>query len=392
MRVNHRPPTPYVSLAVLLLIVMAACRPQPPVTPTPTRTPGGPLEASSTPTSTETPPPPTPIPTATPPAFGPYGPDSYPADVNPLTGMPAGDASPLARAPLAVKVANAPLSRPQSGISMADLVFEHYAEGNATLLTAVFYGQAPEIAGPLVRGRLIDLEIPPMFDTLLVASGFGAGVQARMEEARWAERNFSGSFGYGEEPYERRIRREGLAEEYTLFADPAAIRAAADEAGVDAPPDLTPGWLFDGRAPSGGTPAGVVSLDYGAPSYRVDWTYDSITGRYARAIDGEPHVDYLTGDVLTAANVIVVGAMHVETDILEDSYGGLWSVEIQVWGEGPLTVFRDGIRYEGGWTRDDPEQMLQLYDGAGDPLALKPGPSWIEVVPIGFDGLSTATS
>jgi hypothetical protein len=62
-----------------------------------------------------------------------------------------------------------------------------------------------------------------------------------------------------------------------------------------------------------------------------------------------------------------------------------------VWGEGPLTVFRDGMRYEGGWARDDPEQMLQLYDEAGDPLALKPGPSWIEVVPTGFDGLSTAT-
>lgn len=378
-----------VSAPVFALLVglaaLSACQPG----PAPTAGPGPvtPLNPDVQVTVvTFTPAPATPVPTATQAAYGPYGPDSYPADVNPLTGLPVDDPAVLARAPLAIKVSNDPLSRPQSGLSFADLVFEHYAEGGVTRFTAVYYSRAPEIVGSVRSGRLIDLEIPVMYDAVFAASGFSDGVRQRMNQAAWANRNFSGPF-YGE-PVLVRIAREGLALEHTMFAVPEELWKLAAQQGVNQPPVLTPGMAFASQPPAGGTPASRLTFDFSQSLFRVDWDYDPASGRYVRSQAGEPHIDYLTNAPLAVENVVAVGAWHIETDILEDGYNGLWSVEIQIWGEGPLSVFRDGQRFEGKWTRTNPEQMLQFWDMSGNPLYLKPGQTWFEMVPIGFDRLT----
>jgi hypothetical protein len=120
----------------------------------------------------------------------------------------------------------------------------------------------------------------------------------------------------------------------------------------------------------------------------VRWEFDPVSGLYRRWSDGAPHLEELTNQQLAFANVIVVSANHVETDILEDTWaGGHWSLEIQTWGEGPVTIFRDGQRFEGRWHRADPAQMLTFTDLNGNVLALKPGPSFFQMVPLGFDRL-----
>src|SRR5258707_517658 len=65
----------------------------------------------------------------TPQTISQVGPDQYPDNVDPLTGLEVVDATLLNRRPLAVKVSEFPRRvRPQDGLSYADLVFEHYAE------------------------------------------------------------------------------------------------------------------------------------------------------------------------------------------------------------------------------------------------------------------------
>ncbi|MDW8102145.1 MAG: DUF3048 domain-containing protein [Anaerolineae bacterium] len=56
----------------------------------------------------------------------------------PLTGEPVDNPEKINRRPLAVKIANSPEVRPQSGLSFADIVFEHLAEGGLTRFTAIF--------------------------------------------------------------------------------------------------------------------------------------------------------------------------------------------------------------------------------------------------------------
>jgi len=84
----------------------------------------------------------------------------------------------------------------------------------------------------------------------------------------------------------------------------------------------------------------------------------------------------------------VLAANHVETDILEDMVaGGHYSIEIQLWGEGPASIFRDGQRFDGQWRRNGDTEMVSFYDSSGNALPLDVGNSFVQLVPLGFDGL-----
>ncbi|HJW84927.1 MAG TPA: DUF3048 domain-containing protein, partial [Anaerolineae bacterium] len=104
---------------------------------------------------------------------------TFAPDVNPLTGEKAPDPAVLQRRPLAIKVANSnePGVRPQSGVSFADLVYEHEAEGGVTRWTALFLSQSPALVGSNRSCRIIDADLPAMYKALLACSGFSGGTR-----------------------------------------------------------------------------------------------------------------------------------------------------------------------------------------------------------------------
>lgn len=368
-------------IAAVVCFALGGCAPQAAFTPTPTRTPA-PTEPAATPTTAPTN---TVAPTEVVQAQV-VGPTDYPAGVNPLTGLTVTDPTVLQRAPLAIKVSNNVAARPQSGLSYADLVFEHYAEGRETRYTGIFYSQTPERVGSVRSGRLLDLELIPMFDAVLVASGFAEGTLKRLQTKPWSTRNLSGP--YVGAPALVRLDVPNVATEHTLFAMPSEVwnRATADN--LNSTPTLTPGLAFSTTVPAGGTPATHMTFEFGLSTTKVDWQYDAATGKYVRTLADKPDVDALNNQPLAFANVLAIGAMHVFADYVEDGFSGEHSTEIQVWGEGPATLFRDGQRIEGKWTRLDPQQMLQFTDLNGNVLYLKPGSTWFEVLPIGFDKMT----
>ena len=99
-----------------------------------------------------------------------------------------------------------------------------------------------------------------------------------------------------------------------------------------------------------------------------------------------PHTDALNGQQLSAANVIVVYANHVEDKrYLEEDYGTFkaFGLQIQIWNEGPVRLFRDGQEFGGKWVRINRDDMLTYVDPDGKPIPLKPGKNWLEVVNLG---------
>ena len=106
-----------------------------------------------------------------------------------------------------------------------------------------------------------------------------------------------------------------------------------------------------------------------------------------RSVLGEPHRDELTGEQIVARNVVAIYANHLDTDIVEDSTGPriYYSIEIQIWGEGRAIVFRDGQAFEGRWVRPQRSDLIRFVDDVGNPIPLKPGNTWIQVVPFGFE-------
>ncbi len=351
--------------------------------PPPTPPPPAPVvvdEGAAQPTASPAPP----TATAVPIPEGVIGPHNFPDNVNPLTGETVSAPAVLARRPLAVKISNAPaIVRPQSGLNNADLVFEHYAEGGLTRFTAVFYSKDADPIGSIRSGRIVDLEIPKMFDAAFAYSGASGPVRLMFQDSEFFDRIISPDFGHGGF---FRVEDPNKAFEHTLFTSSYNLRAILDQRGQNNPPQFQNGMAFSQEPLFPGEPARQIELGYDG-TY-VTWAYGAGDGRYTRWTDGEMHLDANTGQQLSFKNIIVLGAHHQDTDILEDNVGGgHYSIQIQIWGEGPVSVFRDGVRVDGRWHRADPHDMLTFTDLDGNILPLAPGNSFFQLVPLGFDRL-----
>ncbi|MBN1286547.1 MAG: DUF3048 domain-containing protein [Anaerolineae bacterium] len=317
------------------------------------------------------------------------GPDTYPDNVNPLTGQVVSDPATVNRRPVAVKVSNFPpdLVRPQFGLSLADIVYQHEAEGGTTRLTAIFLGTLPAKVGSMRSARLIDVELPAMYRAFFIYSGSSAGVDMRIKNSAFGQQGralYADAWG---EPFAFRDAERPVP--HNFYADTQQVSYLGDEWEINDKPGLH-GTAFSAAVPAGGTPARVVDVVYKTDYVR--WFYEPGFQRYARYSDGEPHMDALTEKQITAENVVVLYVDHVEDrTIVEDEVGGgHYSIEIQLWGEGPCDLFRDGQRFDCRWSRADDFSMLSFTDAAGELLPLKPGKTWYQVVRPGFTGLTVS--
>ena len=330
---------------------------------------------------------PTSPPTPTPESW--VGPYTYPDGINPLTGLPMEDPTRLALRPVAVKISNAPaIVRPQDGIGLADVVFEHLAEGGLTRFTAVFLSELPRRVGSVRSARLIDVEIPEMFESYLMYAGSSGGVRERIEASEFAERAFYG-VETGPPSY---YRDTTIPVPHNLFADVVAVHDLAAQRGVNSPP--APGYsalAFAPEPPFPGEPATRIDLRY--PASGVYWQYDSETGRYLRWSDGQPHYDRTLNAQVSAANVVVLYVHHVEDPtIVESEFQGSqsFSIQIQFWHAGDALVFRDGQVYRARWERPIERyyDMFVLRDETGEIMRLKPGVTFFHFVPLEFEALT----
>lgn len=378
-------------IMMLLLAGLAACRAEPPASPTATATvpptPTVPAEtASPTPNQAATE-------DATPTPAGIYGPTGFPPDVNPLTGLPVDDPVTFDRRPLLIKVSNESQDvRPWSGLAFADHVWMYQMEGFAqTRFTAVIYSQMPERVGSVRSTRLIDIEhLVDMYGGILVTSGGStnrhAGGPPRIHEllraAPWTNRVVNADFGFGA-PYLVRIPdipRPGVASWHTLFAVPAEIWRWAEEQGLNERQPLE-GLAFDPSPPPGGQPTTQASVDYPGYGPKQTWTYNAASGRWESATNDVPDGDTLLppGEPLAFDNVVVLYAPHYEADFIEDEPSQLYSVGVELTGEGKAVLLRDGQRYEVTWRRADRASMIQFFNAGGQMIPFKPGTTWFNV-------------
>jgi len=360
------------ALVLTLLTLLGCSSPNPPPPdPTPTKVP----------LPTFTPPPPRPTetraPTRTPGATATSGPTptpTLPANLNPLTGLLVNDPALLKRRPILVRIGNDEPIRPQSGLAAADLVYEDIMDGWwVTRLTAVYLSQDPEVVGPVRSARLVNLELVPQFDGALAHSGASDPIRWLISQASFVDLD---EF-FHPEPYWYIKNADWRGR---LFTGLPKLREYLRSKGLEKPVNLR-GFHFSAlNAPAPkGKPATEVNIPYPQTSV-ARWTYDPGSGRYLRFVHGVAHTDAVTGQQLSAANVIVFYAEHQKTDIVEDVLGST-AIRIVMMGKGRVQVFRDGVMVEGTWERTAENQLTEFKDAQGQPLELKPGNSWIEILP-----------
>lgn len=298
--------------------------------------------------------------------------------VCPLTGVPVDDPSVLQRRPLNVRIDNSPPGRPQAGLASADVIWEALAEGGFTRFTATYLCRDAETVGPVRSARLIDLQLWPMLDAILVHVGASQPVTDMILASPWAEANLDEWLGASA------FYRVNNAPQGWLRTHTSTDRLwnGAEEIGQQRPSETLRGWRFDEVPPEGdaGGAAEVVIPYAAGTSSVVTYRYDSSSGEYLRFQGQSPHVERLTGAQHSAATVFVVFAEMTVTPIVEDSLGNK-SLHFEIYGEGDGLVFRDGRRYDVTWRREGENVLIRPITSDGKMLPFKAGQLWVQVVP-----------
>lgn len=324
----------------------------------------------------------TPAPTATAtPIPVSYGPDNFPDNVNPLTGLTVSDPTILDRRPVLVKVSNFPREgRPHAGLSQADIVFDYSTGEGANRFLALYYGQDSKQVGPIRSGRFIDGDLVSMYQGIL---GLMYAWKPEMDYI-YDMLGFSRVLQGSEYTCPSICNKDLGISEISWFADTAemTIRYEKNESALKTKPDLH-GMAFATIPPEGGTVGTDFTMHFGLMN-ESQWKYDPSSKKYLAWIDNKldennytmiPWVDRNNNQQLAFSNVIVVFANY------ETVYSGDTAHKVSLIGfGGKMLLFRDGQIYEGTWKGYSGVAPLQFFDANKNAMQLQPGNTWICIV------------
>lgn len=280
-----------------------------------------------------------------------------PRDVAPLTGQPTTSAA--HRPALAVKIENTPDARPQAGLDTTDVVYEEQVEGGITRFWAVFHSAVPGTVGPIRSVRAMDPNLVAPLGGIAAFSGGTAANEALIHQApvTCVDQTNAGVAFY---------RSHDRVAPHNLYGRPALL--GQRPARLVPPPPL---FHYSDTAPRG-APAATVTLGF-APPYDVTYTYRAASHTWARSYGATPH-RAASGAVLAPTNVIIQFV----------TYDGGGDAELL--GDHPdqtAWVLTDGTLTVGHWSKPDPTTPTRFTDASGAPLTLRPGRTWVELLPTG---------
>ena len=284
--------------------------------------------------------------------------------IAPLTGLPDPSGASLTRASLAVKIENTPEARPQSGLDVADLVYEEVVDGGITRFIAVFNSNAPDTVGPVRSVRPMDPDVLRPLGGIFMLSG---GTPKNLAAAQ------AGPFVVlTENNQDVMFRLKSRNAPHNLYAYPAK---AWTKGGKRIPPSA----MFKYRAAGAvlaGDPVNAFTVNFiPRAGYAASFSWNAINGSWDRSMGGTPF-NAASGKRVSPKNVIVQFLQW------RGAPGG-FDVEGIVSGSGDAWAFSDGKLVKGRWNRPDLNQPTQYTDAAGVPLLLTPGQTWVAFAPVG---------
>jgi hypothetical protein len=287
----------------------------------------------------------------------------------PLTGIEPKREELIDRPAVAVKVENAPIAYPLSGLEDAEVVYEELVEGGSTRFLSIYHCTDSAKVGPVRSARAVDPAIISPITHILAYSGQNDIVLAALEDAgivRLDEDSANGGLV--------RIPREGLTLEHTLYADTPVLRRLGNKEFDESPPeDLFAFGDLEGKT----RPATSVEITFsGASIVRYEWDGD----RWLR-YQGDTAFMTEGGDQVAVDNVLIQEHDVNLSDTIFDSVGNP-STEIgNETGSGRAVLFRDGRAIVGTWSRESIDDPVVFETKAGDDMVFAEGSIWVHLVP-----------
>ncbi|MFC1647172.1 DUF3048 domain-containing protein [Patescibacteria group bacterium] len=307
------------------------------------------------------------------------------------------------RRPLAVMIENHADSRPQSGLSKADVVYEAVAEGGITRFMGIYYCDAAYKSvqlAPVRSARTYYLPWILEYDALYNHVG-GAGLcndstvdqrakaLCQIQQYKIKDMDqFGISFPTCFRNYDR-LDHE-VATEHTMVCVTDKLYELAkkrgwtdeDEKGVSWDKNFQP-WKFkdDAKLEDRGASfsAKFVAWSGYENDYGVRWDYDKKTNVYKRYNGNLPHIDIETEKQLTASVIAIIFVKEIGP---VDDHAHLLYNNI---GSGNGLLLQDGEAVSITWKKPTKSSRTKYYDKSGKEVLLNRGQNWVEMLPIGTD-------
>jgi hypothetical protein len=303
------------------------------------------------------------------------------------------------RRPLAVMIENHTESRPQSGLSFADIVYEAVAEGGITRFMGIFYcGVAAQTVkfAPVRSARTYFVDWVSEYDALYNHVG-GAGqcndptVNERAKalcQIRQYKIKDMDQFGISYPTCFRNPDRTGrtVATEHQMVCISNKLFDLAKERDwTNLNKDGTAwdknfrSWKFGEDNPLDTPETADISFGFweGYKDFNVRWKYNSADNSYGRFMGGESHIDFETKKQISAKNIVVqftreIGPVDEHKHLLYKTIG-----------DGKALIFKNGEAISGTWKKAKRTSRTLFFNSKGKEIKFVPGQIWIEIVPKG---------
>ena len=298
-----------------------------------------------------------------------------PKPVMPLAGTSVTDAALAGRVALVVKIDNVnDLSRPQSGINDADIVYEEKIEGPISRFAAIFHSKSPDEIGPVRSGRSTDVAIVSALNHPLYA--FSGANEIFIKQLRAAPLI---DIGYDIHPNDY-DRKKGRQAPDNVFTSTDRLRALTPE-GTGPPPTQLTYRKADAKDQAGGVDVKGFAYSFGGGpvGQPVTFTWNPATKTWDRTQKGSAHVDS-AGKVISPPNVIVQMTPYRDTGLVDLSKTPV--PEALLVGEGDAWVFVNAKAYKATWSKPTLDAVTTYRGADGKQIEVNPGQTWIGLVQI----------
>ncbi len=285
---------------------------------------------------------------------------------SPITGTNCDNA---AQRPLAVMISSDPVTRPLSGISQADIVFEMpVTPSGVTRMMSIYQCEEPKDIGSIRSARQ---------DFIPLAAGLDA-IYAHWGGEHGALQNLNNHVidNIDAMKYETVYfyRKAGVPQPHNGFSDYQRLVNGAKDLNYSLSKNFSgyPHLEKNQNARNILNLVNSISIDYTSP-FNVLWSYDENSDTYKRLRNGQPETDRNNGNQVSVSTVIV---MKTTSSFTSKDY-----LTVVTAGNGDAVIYQNGVKIEGKWSKDPAtlDSKLFFYDNDGKEIELAPGKIWVEI-------------
>lgn len=274
----------------------------------------------------------------------------------PFTGIKTNE-NPQDKTPYIVVVENSKASRPQSGLSFADIVYETSAEGGIPRFIAIYHSNTASKIGPVRSIRPYFLTISKEYALPIAHCG---GSKEALNEVKKDSSIMSINEMTNGKYYYRDNNRKAPHNLYT--SSEKILQAIKDKKyNLKAESSLK----FDNEFFNNNDLKEALNITI-KPNNVYETSYIFEDGTYTKLMDGEIAKDAITNSPLTFTNIVVQ-----KTDITLQTDNSHLNIDLVSSGEG--YIFSNGKVIEMKWSKDSQYDDTKLYDLDGNPISLSEG-------------------